>query len=248
MLATFGATFATFLTVREMRAVRVQGARARITSLVHAATADFSYTLQPGLPRIDSPEVSLVARNASTGVGQAVHVDWSIANILTLDKLTQINQRILNYGELRVGEGGFAVEYVDEHGAMCWRLPVSSSGTMFVGDLGPAQELSISLPVTLLNVIAVSWLALVPKLAAFDKIARDEVPAATLIFRHSSPYEQNVRDSHTLRFDVSAVYPTDIAEADPASPDPRDWTYLRLRISPEFTSREIDELPQVVIA
>lgn len=245
-LGSLGAAFATYLTVKEMRAARVLGARARITPKTPSNIIDFTWSLYPdNAPPLSIP-FPIVARNASQGAAKNICINWKSITPLPDHVFDRVRDMCGADRSINLAADGYLVEF-SINDTIKHRMIVGSSDTVFLGDMGPSQEDRIFLPVTMLNSAFIHWCGLLSQVREGFPVRPEEVPAFELMFTHDSPYEKGIQDRHVVRLHMH--------EFEFKGPRMRvinwtsgdHWRVLKLVLRLEFSSQEVESVPVVIV-
>lgn len=202
-ITALGATFLSFLTLREMESGRVSAARARIGATGSDSSVSVVFDFENGtIPKMPN-ELALTIRNASGGTARAIAMEWVARSKINVETIAAI-QRLVG-AELKVSIADSKHALLFRKGRNETVLPLSGSDIRHVGDLGPTQEMLVDVPLVVLNYAATLWIALLADLSSGETISPHDVPTFFLSFTHDSPYEDDIVDKHVVRFPMRAV-------------------------------------------
>lgn len=244
-LGSLAAAFATYLTVREMRAGRVSAARARLTTPGTDESFEFEWKRSPK-NRVSPPEHRrILIRNASAGVARDVRVRWESCFNFTSEDLESL-QGWLSQGQAIELETPHTMAFLDSGTVSC-RLVVAQNDTGHLTDLGPNQEAYVALPTGLLNLVFMKWFCLLTRVANGEPLSYADVPLVRLTLSHDSPYEKAIVDSHLIRFELVESAFIERAKKSIARALGGNWNTARITLAFETTSPTMYDVPKVVV-
>jgi hypothetical protein len=203
-LASFGsvaAAGATLLTIREMKAARIEAARGRVS--VSADEQILSLALDLRDLRIGATKLlpSIKIRNASPGVARNIHLTWKISDPINKHDMKLIGE-LSNQRMTAVASADHFIRIANA-GGISRDIPVAASDSLYAGDLGPLQEQAVEFPALIVHHLFLCWLARIQTVEIEGPLSPSKVPTVELIFEHESPYGENLIDVQILKFELS---------------------------------------------
>jgi hypothetical protein len=238
-LATLAAAVAAFLTVREMQAGRKLSARARVGFGGSQDPVHFVWTPSIGrVLKIDGP-ATMILRNTTGGSADTVRATWRAATKITAEDIEAINRSASSIGVVvTVQPSSYEVRIRTKHETIS--IPISGLDQSVIGDIGPAQELELPVPVVVTNYAVLKWLALIAS-AGGSPVLPQDVPRFDLIISHGNAYEKSIEDHHEIRFPFSPVEQKGSHSSEEAKSAPAVLAERKIEgsVLPEVWSKEL---------
>ena len=243
-LGACAAAVATYLTVREMRAGRIAAARARLTTPGSDLEIRYLWRRSKNIaPDIDTHRA--IIRNASAGVAHNIRASWECDFDISTDDIELIDSW-LRPGQHVAIEGSVDAFY--EGSLKTSHVVAAKDDVLYLGDLGPGQDVFCSISQPILGMVFLKWAALLALVARGEKLRYDDVPLVRLSLIHDSPYQRNIRDELLIRFELSDHELKVRAKKNLAASLGGKWETFKITVAFETTTRSLYDIPKVVVS